>query len=84
MSRGGGSAGIQIPRHFDKEAAQLIREAEALGWSGKVTRRAHVILRAPDGETQIVVSRDSLRGRSGRNQQAELRRWVREQEKNQG
>lgn len=49
-----------------------------------MSTKGHAILRAPDGETTMSVSRDSLRGRSGRNARAVLDRWQKQQDTNQG
>ncbi len=66
-------------RTFDGESTALIFEAQQHGWRGHVSTRGHVLLRAPDGVTTMSISRDSLRGRSGRNMRAEFDRWRRKQ-----
>src|SRR5699024_3883928 len=63
---------------FDKEATTLVLEAMDYGWLGRISSKNHAILRAPDGQTTISVSRDSLRGRSGRNCRAQFDRWLKE------
>lgn len=65
-------------RTFDSDAQKLVREFQEAGWRGYLTERHHVMLLAPDGVTTASVSRDSLRGRSGRNARAKLTAWLRE------
>lgn len=65
---------------FDKTATALVLEASEHGWIGRLSSKGHAIMRAPDGETTMSVSRDSLRGRSGRNARAYFDRWLRAQE----
>lgn len=54
---------------------QLALEMQQAGWVPRVTKAGHVIMYAPDGETTMTLSRDSLRGRSGRNMKATFERW---------
>ncbi len=65
-------------RNFDKEAAALVLAFQLAGWRGHLTAKGHAFMRAPDGQTTASVSRDSLRGRSGRNSAAALKAWMRE------
>lgn len=62
-------------RRFDAQATALILEAVAAGWIGYISNRNHAILYAPDRRGTISISRDSKRGRSGRNADAAYRRW---------
>lgn len=64
---------------FDQRATDLILEAMDAGWVGYISGRNHAILYAPDGRGSLSVSRDSKRGRSGRNAEAAYRRWERRQ-----
>lgn len=64
-----------IPSHFDQRATELVLEAMAAGWTGYISGRSHAILYAPDGRGTISVTRDSKRGRSGRNARAAFERW---------
>lgn len=67
-------------KHFDSDATMLVLRMQAAGWTGYMTKTGHAFLRAPDGVSTASVSRDSLRGRSGKNAQAVFTRWQREQE----
>lgn len=60
---------------FDDEATQLVMEMMDAGWTGRLSQRGHAIMRAPDGQATHSISRDSLRGRSGRNARAIFERW---------
>lgn len=64
---------------FDDQAKALILEAVTAGWRGYISRSNHAILYAPDGRGTISVSRNSKRGRSGRNADAAFRRWEQRQ-----
>lgn len=75
MSRARTLSRADIPSNFDSDATALVLDAAAAGWRGFVSGRRHVILYAPDGRGTISVSRDSLRGRSGRNARAAFERW---------
>lgn len=66
-------------RTFDGEATALVMRAQEHGWRGYLTRNNHVFLKAPDGVATMSVSRESLRGRSGRNAKAVLERWIKAQ-----
>jgi hypothetical protein len=70
---------IEELRNFDADATKLILEMQIAGWTGYITNRGHAFMLAPDGTTTASVTRDSLRGRSGRNARAQLTRWVRTQ-----
>lgn len=65
-------------KHFDREASMIVAGLQMMGWRGVMSARGHAIMRAPDGTTTCSVSRDSLRGRSGRNAAAVLKAWRRE------
>lgn len=67
-------------KHFDNDAIGLVAEYHLAGWRSHMTSKGHVFLKAPDGTETASVSRDSLRGRSGRNATAPLKRWRRRQE----
>lgn len=67
-------------KHFDHEASQLIADYHLAGWRSHLTSGGHVFLKAPDGSETTSVSRESLRGRSGRNAAAPLKRWRRRME----
>lgn len=64
-------------KHFDRDAQQLVLEYHLAGWRSHMTSQGHVFLKAPDGIETATVSRESLRGRSGRNAAAPLKRWHR-------
>lgn len=67
-------------RTFDGDAKNLLAGYHEAGWASHRTKRGHVIVRSPDGQETATVTRDSLRGRSGRNAAAPLKRWKRDQE----
>lgn len=67
-------------RTFDNDAQDLVRQYHAAGWTSRRSTKGHVIAYAPDGVTSASISRDSLRGRSGRNAAAPLKKWLRDQE----
>lgn len=64
---------------FDKECIDLALEAQELGWVGKMSSRGHLIMRAPDDETTMSISRRWTNGRSGLNMRSNLERWKRQQ-----
>lgn len=64
-------------KSFDAQSTQIVLEYMELGWTGYISTKGHAIVLSPDGESTEAVSRDSLRGRSGRNQRAALERWKR-------
>jgi hypothetical protein len=65
---------------FSKESRALIYEAEALGWTFRVTGSGHAMGKAPDGKATMSVPRGLSRAdRSQQNCEADLRRWEREQ-----
>ena len=64
-------------KHFDRDAFSLVADYHIAGWRSHLTTQGHVFLKAPDGTETASVSRDSLRGRSGRNAAAPLKRWLR-------
>lgn len=63
---------------FDKTMTEIVLEMGEHGWVGRLSSKGHAIMRAPDGVTTHAVSRDSLRGRSGRNTRSTFERWKRE------
>lgn len=66
---------------FSAESKGLIFEAEALGWTFRVTKGGHAFGRSPDGTATINIPRNLSRAnRSQQNCEADLRRWQREQE----
>lgn len=64
-------------KHFDHDAIHLVAQYHFAGWRSHMTSNGHVFLKAPDGTETASVSRESLRGRSGRNAAAPLKRWRR-------
>lgn len=64
-------------KHFDHDAIHLVMDYHLAGWRSQMTNQGHVFLKAPDGQETASVTRDSLRGRSGRNAAAPLKRWRR-------
>ena len=75
MTRQADRVGQHRLRTFDKESRKLISEMEAAGWVKRMTKNGEAFLYAPDGVTATTVSRDSKRGRSGRNARAFFERW---------
>jgi hypothetical protein len=67
-------------RTFDGDAQKLVEQYHAAGWSSRRSSKGHVIAYSPDGKASTSISRDSLRGRSGRNAAAPLKKWLRDQE----
>lgn len=65
---------------FDKTMAEIVLEMGEHGWVGRMSSKGHAIMRAPDGTCTHSVSRDSLKGRSGKNTRAVFERWKREKE----
>lgn len=66
-------------RNFDSDSTRLVLDMQVAGWTGYITNRGHAFMLAPDGATTASVTRDSLRGRSGRNARSQLTRWLRQQ-----
>jgi hypothetical protein len=64
---------------YDKECIEVALSAQSLGWTGRMSSKGHMILRAPDGESTMSVSRSS-NGRSLANMKANLDRWKRRSE----
>lgn len=62
---------------FDKECIDLAMEAVDFGWTGKMSSKGHLILRAPDGTTTMSISRRWTNGRSGLNMRSNFDRWLR-------
>lgn len=65
-------------KQFDGESTALVMEMVEAGWTGRISQRGHAIMHAPDGEATHSISRDSLRGRSGRNARATFERWMKQ------
>lgn len=63
-------------KHFDSDAKDLVQAFHLANWHTYVSTQGHVFCLAPDGVATASVSRDSLRGRSGRNAAAKLKNWV--------
>lgn len=68
-------------RGFDDDAKKLLAMMAMAKWRGYVSGSNHAIMHAPDGKTTVSVSRDSLRGRSGKNARAEFERWLKTETK---
>lgn len=64
---------------FDDDAKKLLAMMTMAKWRGYLSSQNHAIMHAPDGVSTIAVSRDSLRGRSGRNAKADFERWLKGQ-----
>ena len=60
---------------FDDFMTNIVMEYTTLGWVGKMSKKGHAVLRAPDGETTVSVSRSSSRASSGTRARADLDRW---------
>jgi hypothetical protein len=71
-------------RTFDNDAQDLVQQYHEAGWTSRRSSKGHVIAYAPDGKTSASISRDSLRGRSGRNAAAPLKKWLRDQQTTKG
>jgi len=67
-------------RTYDNEAWSLVKRMQEHGWTGRLSGNGHVVMYAPDGVHSQTFSRDSLRGRSGRNARAMFERWLRQRE----
>lgn len=63
---------------FDAKCIDLAMEAQELGWTGKMSSKGHMIMRAPDGETTFSISRRWTNGRAGMNMRSNLERWKRQ------
>jgi len=71
---------LKLSNTFEEIPTKLIREMEAAGWTGKVSRKGHAIMRAPDGQTTCSVSPKVGAAFRAANLGMEFRRWQREQE----
>lgn len=60
---------------FDDYMTNIVMEYMSLGWVGKMSKKGHAVLRAPDGKTTTSVSRSSSRASSGTRARADLDRW---------
>lgn len=60
---------------FDDVMTNIVLEYMELGWLGKMSKKGHAILHAPDGENTTSVSRSSGRGGSGTRARADIERW---------
>lgn len=66
---------------FDAASLALIAEYESHGWTFRVSSRGHAIGRSPDGEaTCSIARRMASANRTRQNSEADLRRWLRQQE----
>lgn len=75
---------LRLTSGFDPERIALIRLMEEDGWTGRISKQGHAIMRAPDGVSTCSISPKVKNGRSGENVGAEYRRWKREQLSSQG
>jgi predicted RNA binding protein YcfA (HicA-like mRNA interferase family) len=71
---------IRLTSAFDSYSAELIRDMESDGWSGKISKRGHAILRAPDGVTSCTVAPKSGAPQDRLNQGAVYRAWKKAQD----
>ena len=60
---------------FDKFGQQTARRALSHGWVGKRSRRGHLVLRAPDGETTTAICPNNSARRTQKNALAPIKRW---------
>ena len=58
---------------MSRDVAPLVKAALAAGWH-EVKGRKHIVLRSPDGVSQVVLPRTPSDHRSLRNSRADLRR----------
>lgn len=72
-----GPLSVHDLRTFDEEGRALLLDMQEKGWVGRRTSRGHVLMYAPDGEHTLTFSRESLRGRAGRNARGYFTRWLR-------
>lgn len=67
-------------KHFDDEAKALVALFHTAGWHSYMTGNGHsAFMLAPDGKTTTTVTRESLRGRSGKNAASKLKKWLRDE-----
>lgn len=76
----------QTPQHlrltsaFEPFTIALIHQMEADGWIGRISRKGHAIMLAPDGRTSCSISPKVGAPHRAHNLGVEYRRWKREQE----
>lgn len=73
------TAPLRLTNAFHPYCITLIREMEADGWTGKVTKKGHALMMAPDGVTTCMVSPKPGAQHRIDNLGMEYRRWKREQ-----
>ena len=71
-----GKVSMDDIKHFDSDAKDLVQAFHMADWHTFIGTNGHVFCLAPDGVATASVTRDSLRGRSGRNAAAKLKKWV--------
>jgi hypothetical protein len=77
-----GQVSTEEIKHFDDDAKALVTLFHAARWHSYLSGNGHAaFMLAPDGKTTASVTRDSLRGRSGKNAAAKLKRWLRDESK---
>lgn len=74
------TAPLRLTNAFHPYCITLIREMEADGWTGKVTKKGHALMLAPDGVTTCMVSPKPGAQHRIDNLGMEYRRWKRVQE----
>jgi endogenous inhibitor of DNA gyrase (YacG/DUF329 family) len=72
-------APLRLTSAFHPDCIALIREMEADGWTGKITKKNHARMLAPDGVTTCMISPNPGAPHRAANLSAEYRRWKREQ-----
>lgn len=70
-------------RAWDAKAWAIIRDAQDLGWTFRVSGKGHAIGRAPDGKSTMSVANRYDSKRSGTNARAELERWKKQHDTSQ-
>lgn len=70
---------LKLSSAFEPFTIALIREIEAAGWTGKITKKGHALMLAPDGVTTCMVSPKVGAQFRSANLGMEFRRWQREQ-----
>lgn len=64
---------------FAKERAQLVREMEDSGWTGRITANGHAFMRAPDGQTTCSVApKTGSPTRANGNSASVYKRWLKQ------
>lgn len=64
-------------KHFDDTAIRVITDYQSYGWIGKVSRRGHAILRAPDGQATTAVAPKGKNNYGGDVAREDLKKWLR-------